>query len=122
MTNKSSTPSDPSKSEKSTPLYGIVDERTQAVVYQGDAYTGRFMLFAVLIDVVLRSTQIMRDFFESNWDLMFIVIIGGLISTAFQVKNKIIFNRPVTKSLIFIGALMGISAIVAMVAMLLLTK
>lgn len=110
------------KSEKNTPLYGIIDERTKAVVYQGDAYTGRFMLFAVLIDVVLRSTNLLNDFFASNWDLMLIVIVGGFISTIFQIKNKILFNRPATKSLLFISVLMGISAIVAMVAMMLLTS
>jgi hypothetical protein len=29
-----------------------------------------------------------------NWDLMLIVIIGSLISTAYQIKSKVIFNRP----------------------------
>jgi len=43
------------KQEKDIPLYGIVDERTKAIVSQGDAYTGRFMLFAVLIAVAIRG-------------------------------------------------------------------
>ena len=104
------------KKQKDTPLYGVVDERTKAVAYQGDAYTGRFMLFAVLIDVVLRSLFTESTFFTSNWDLMLIVIVGGLISTAFQVKSKILFNRPFTKSFLFIFALMSISAALALVA------
>lgn len=108
------------RKQKDTPLYGVIDERTKAVAYQGDAYTGRFMLFAVLIDIVLRSFNFESAFFASNWDLMLIVIVGGMISTAFQVKSKILFNRPFTKSFLYIFGLMSLSAIVAVVAMFLL--
>ena len=45
-------------------LYGVVDERTKSVVYQGDAYTGRFMLFAVLIDVFLRGPEMEFSIYE----------------------------------------------------------
>lgn len=99
-----------------TPLYGVVDERTKAVAYQGDAYTGRFMLFAVLLDVVLRSFKFENAFFSSNWDLMLIVIIGGGISTAYQVKNRILFSHPLKKSVLYLIALVTISAIGAMIA------
>ncbi|NMC56586.1 MAG: hypothetical protein GYA50_05135 [Eubacteriaceae bacterium] len=56
------------------PFYGKVDERTKAVVYKADSYTARFMMFAVLIDVFARGLNIDISFFNSNWDLMLIVI------------------------------------------------
>lgn len=96
-------------------IYGIVDERTKAVVYQGDAYAGRFMMFAVLIDVILRGLKLNIPFIASNWDLMFIVIIGGAISTVYQIKNKVIFNRPFSKGFYPIILLIGLSALIAFV-------
>lgn len=100
---------------KDVSIYGIVDERTKAVVYQGDAYTGRFVLFAILIDVVLRGLKPNIPFIDANWDLMLIVIIGGFISTAYQIKNKVIFNRPLSKSLYFVILLIGFSALIAFI-------
>jgi hypothetical protein len=100
---------------KNTPLYGIVDERTKAVVYQGDAYTGRFMLFAVLFAVFIRGLELKIPFIDSNWDLMLIVIIGGIISTVYQIKSKVIFNRPLSRSFLFLISLIGISALVALI-------
>ena len=98
---------------KDVPLYGIVDERTKAIAYQGDAYTGRFMLFAVLLAVFLRGLKLNIPLIDSNWDLMLIVIIGGVISTAYQIKNKVIVNRPLSKSFLFVALLIGFSALVA---------
>ena len=110
------------KNNKDTPLYGNVDERTRFVVYQGDAYTGRFMLFAVLIDVVIRGLNLNDPFTSSNWDLMLIVIVGGLISSVFQIKNKVIFNRPISRSVIFLVLLIVFSAIVAFITAQYLSK
>lgn len=107
---------------ENVPLYGVIDERTKAVVYQGDAYTARFMLFAVLFDVAFRGLQLNDPITASNWDLLFIVIIGGLISTVYQVKNKVLFNRPFSRSYLFVVLLMGLSAVIAFVAVSLLHK
>ena len=106
-----------SKMNKDVPLYGVVDERTKNVVNQGDAYTGRFMLFAVLIDVIARSFMNNTPFIEENWDLMTIVIIGGFISTAYQIKSKVMFNRPFAPSFIFILSLMAGCAAIAFIVM-----
>jgi hypothetical protein len=111
-----------SQQSKTVPIYGLIDERTKAIVYQGDAYTARFMLFAVLIDVVIRGLNLNDPITTSNWDLILIVIIGGLISTAYQIKNKVIFNRPFSRSLLFILLLMGLSAIIAFLAAFFFTK
>jgi hypothetical protein len=99
----------------SNSLYGTVDERTKAVVYQGDAYTGRFMLFAVLIDVVVRGLKLIEPVTATNFDLLAIVILGGLVSTVYQFKNKILFNKPNGKSLLFVLLIMAVSAILAII-------
>ena len=107
---------------KDVPLYGIVDERTKAIAYQGDAYTGRFMLFAVLMSIFLRGLKLNIPFIDSNWDLMLIVVIGGVISTAYQIKNKIIVNRPLSKSVLFVALLIGFSALVAFIITIISSK
>ena len=107
---------------KDVPLYGIVDERTKAIAYQGDAYTGRFMLFAVLIAVFLRGLELNITFIDSNWDLMLIVIIGGAISTAYQIKNKVIVKRPLSKNYLFVAFLIGFSALVAFIITIISSK
>lgn len=101
-------------------IYGIVDERTKTVVYQGDAYTGRFMLFAILIDICLRGLRLNISFIDSNWDLMLIVLLGGFISTAYQIKNKVIYNRPSSRSLKFIFILISISALISFICSLII--
>ena len=100
---------------KDTPLYGIVDERTKAVVYQGDAYAGRFTLFAVLFAVLIRGLELNVPLIDANWDLMLIVVIGGAISTAHQIKNKVLFSRPRSRSFLFLAALIALSALAAFV-------
>ena len=107
---------------ENVPLYGVIDERTKAVVYQGDAYAARFMLFAVLLDVVVRGLDLNDPITSANWDLIFIVIIGGLISTVYQIRNKVLFNRPFSRSYLFVVLLMGLSAVIAFVAVSLLHK
>jgi hypothetical protein len=101
--------------KKETPLYGIIDERTTDVVYKGDAYAGRFMMFAVLIDVFLRGLILSNPVIDGNWDLILIVIAGGFISIAYQMKNKVVFNRPLSRSLLFLACIVGISALIAVI-------
>jgi len=102
---------------KDVPLYGVVDERTKNVVNQGDAYTGRFMLFAVLIDVIFRGFMSNTPFISENWDLMTIVIIGGFISTGYQIKSKVLFNRAFAPGIIFVLSLMAGCAAIAFIVM-----
>ena len=97
-----------------TLFYGLVDERTEAVVYKGDAYTGRFMIFAVLGDVVIRGLHLIEPLTRANWDLMLIVLVGGMISSVFQIKNKIVENRPI--NYVYIILFMLICAAIAFLA------
>lgn len=98
------------KKSKNTSIYGIIDERTKNVVYQGDAYACRFIMFAILFDVFLRGLHLNNPLIESNFDLMLIVIIGGLISTAYQIKNKVISSHSATRSFIVIALFSALAA------------
>lgn len=102
------------------PLYGLIDERTRAVVYQGDAYAGRFMIFAVLIDVVIRGFNLIEPLSKSNWDLLLIALIGSMISSVYQVKNKIVGNR--SNNYVSVVLFMLICALIAFIATVLYLK
>lgn len=107
------------ESERKTSLYGQIDERTKAVVYQGDAYTARFMQFAILIDVFIRGMKILEPITASNWDLLLIVLAGGFISTAFQIKRRVLFSEPRLRSLMYVLMIIAISAIAAFIMIML---
>jgi hypothetical protein len=101
--------------QQDTPLYGRVDERTRQIVHQGDAYMGRFAVFAILIAVMVRGLPHNLAFVNDNWDLMSIVIIGSFISTVYQIKNKVLYNENRLKSLGFIAGIIGVSAILSII-------
>ena len=101
--------------QRHTPLYGRVDERTQQIVHQGDAYMGRFAVFAIMIAVMVRGLPHNLAFINDNWDLMSIVIIGSFISTVYQIKNKVLYNENRLKSLGFIAGIIGVSAILSFI-------
>jgi hypothetical protein len=105
-------------SKKSVFLYGTIDERTKSIAYQGDAYTGRFLLIAILLDVVYRGFW----YSDASWDLLLIVIIGGGISAFYQIKNKILFNDPVSRKGLFLYILITlISAVVTFLIIIMFT-
>jgi|GEM_PF-2131320 len=108
------------KQGKNIPIYGLVDERTEAVVYQGDAYTGRFMIFAVLIDVVIRGFSLIEPLTRSNWDLMLIVLVGSMISSVYQMKNKVVDNRPINYAYVILFVLL--CAVIAFIAVVLCSR
>lgn len=101
---------------KEASIYGVIDERTKAVVHQGDAYAARFMMFALLVDVIVRGLKLNNPITNSNWDLMLIVIVGGFISTIFQYKQKILFSRPFSRAFAVIISLMVLAAIISLLA------
>ena len=101
--------------QQNAPLYGRVDERTQQIVHQGDAYMGRFAVFAILIAVMVRGLPHNLAFVNENWDLMSIVIISTFISTVYQIKYKVLFNEHRVKSIGFITVIIGVSAILSII-------
>jgi hypothetical protein len=98
-----------------TPLYGRVDERTQQIVNQGDAYMGRFAISAILIAVMVRGLPHNLAFINDNWDLMIIVFIATIISTLYQIKHKVLFHEHRIKSIGFVAGMIGISAILSVI-------
>lgn len=105
------------KGKRLVPLYGQVDERTRQVAYQGDAYMGRFTVFSLLIAVALRGLPLDLPLVRDNWDLMLIVIVGGAISTIYQVKQRVMFNE---KPLWHFGYVLGLMLLCAVIAVLIL--
>lgn len=105
-----------------TPLYGIVDERTKAIVYRADAYAGRFVLFAVLIDVFLRGLNLNIPFITANWDLLLVVVLGGGVSTIYQIKSRIISGRPLSRSILFLLVVIVVAAIIGFLAHVLISR
>ena len=104
--------------KKSVFIYGTIDERTKSVVYRGDAYMGRFLLFAILLDVAYRGLR----YNDALWELLLIVIIGGGISTYYQIKNKIfVKDSNFRKGLFFLIAISLISAAVTFLVIITLT-
>lgn len=101
------------KQGKNTSIYGIIDERTKTVVYQGDAYACRFMMFATLLDVFIRGLRLSNPLIESNFDLMLIVVIAGLISAAYQIKNKVLFNGSYSRGFIISTLFIAFTAFIA---------
>lgn len=72
------------------------DERTVAVEKASYSLAYNFMGFALLIDVAYRS------FFlnQSSFDLLSIVILSGLITTAYQARQNIL-NKGSIKTIVF---------------------
>jgi hypothetical protein len=114
--NESKVPNLNPKSKRfNMPLYGRIDERTEQIVYQGDAYMGRFAVSAILIAVMVRGLPHNLAFINDNWDLMGIVIISTLISTLYQIKYKVIFNENRVKSLWFIAGVILTSLVLSII-------
>lgn len=64
--------------KKSVFLYRTVDERTKSIAYQGDAYMGRFLLLAVLLDVLYRGFRY-NNYYKVNERLkLFLLIFSWL--------------------------------------------
>ncbi len=114
--NESKTPILNPKSKRfNMPMYDRIDERTEQIVYQGDAYMGRFAVSAILIAVMVRGLPHNLSFINDNWDLMGIVIISTLISTLYQIKYKVIFNEYRIKNLWFIAGIILTSLVLSVI-------
>ena len=82
------------------------DERTVFVENKSHSLGYIFMSFALLFDILYRSMKLG----QSSFDLLAIIVLGGIITTIYQVTNKIL-NRAWAKSIllaIFLSAFIGI--------------
>jgi len=81
------------------------DERTTVVENASYALAYKFVGFALLFDVAYRAYAIG----DSSWDLLAILIISGLLTTAYQIRNKIV-NRGWANTFILTITLAGLIA------------
>jgi hypothetical protein len=86
------------------------DERTVAVENASYRWAYLLLSFALLVDVMYRS--LVRH--EAAWDVMAIVIVGGLICAVYQARQKILAHGWVMKA-VLVACIAGvISAVLAM--------
>lgn len=74
------------------------DERTTFIENASYKIGYNFISFALLLDVVYRSLV----YKEAPWDLLGLVIIGGLIMTLYQLKHKILGKYLIKISIVTI--------------------
>jgi len=65
------------------------DERTTAVVNAGYRWSYLVLSFGLLAVIALRS--FLRD--ESPWDLLALVILGGVVNVAYQGRYGVLYRR-----------------------------
>ena len=86
------------------------DERTVAVEHTSYKWALIFLMFALLIDVMYRG--IFRG--EAAWDLMALVIAGGVGCTIHQARQKI-WTRRWVRDAVLIACVGGVVAVVVVI-------
>ena len=85
---------------------GDKDERAISVENSSYSFAYKVMSFALLLDVIYRSIV----FKQGSWDLLGIVIIGGLAATLYQTRYKIATRSSVKAILLTIVIALVIAA------------
>ena len=85
------------------------DERTVAVENASYVLGYKVMAYAILVDVVLRSFA----FREAAWDLFAVVILAGLVVTAYQWRASILTNRWVKLVALAFAIALAIAIVIA---------
>ena len=92
----------------STPQAVERDERTVAVENASYRWAYLVLTYALLVDVMYRG--LFRH--EAAWDLMALVVVGGVICTVYQARQKTLGHGWVMKAVL--GAV--ITAVIAFIA------
>ena len=87
------------------------DKDERAVLVEKSSYALAFTLitYAILLDVIYRAIVLK----QATWDLLGIVILGGLAATLYQTRHKIT-NRSWVKAIV-LSVLAGLVIAVALV-------
>jgi hypothetical protein len=94
----------------STPQSVKRDERTVAVENASYRWAYGLLTFALLVDVMCRS--LFRN--EAAWDLMALVVVGGVVATVHQARQRILTQGWVMK-VVLAGCIVAVfAAILAM--------
>ncbi len=94
----------------STPQSVERDERTVAVENASYRWAYLLLAYALLLDVMYRS--LVRH--EAAWDLMALVVVGGVVGTLYQARQKILAHGWVMKVVLAVCIAGVIAAILAM--------
>ena len=92
----------------------VKDERTVAVEKASYSFAFKVLGFAILADVVYRSL-VLR---EATWDLIGIVILGGIVATVYQRWHKAIACNWWTTAAISAGVAFAAAAIIVLLLLL----
>ena len=87
------------------------DERTLAVENASYRWGHRVMSFGLLLLAMYRS--FVQD--EAPWDLMALVVIGGVVPTAYQARNNILTGRWVKLQLVAVVVAAVVAAVIVLV-------
>ena len=83
------------------------DERTTFIEHQSYKYGYMVLNFGILINIIYRSLR----FNEAPWDLFGLIFLSGLITTAYQYKQRILTIKWMRNILL----LVIITAIIAVI-------
>lgn len=82
-----------------------LDERTIAVSNAGYRWSYLVLSFGILISVAVRSFT----YGESSWDLLTLVVLGGVVNAAYQHSQRVLPRKWVAMTLVT----MAIAAVLA---------
>ena len=91
----------------STPQCVERDERTLAVENASYRWAYLLLTYALLVDVMFRS--LVRH--EASWDLLALVVGGGIVCTVYQARQRILGHGWVLKA-VLVACLAGVIAAV----------
>lgn len=87
------------------------DERTTVVEHASYRFAYLFLSYALLLDVAYRSFS----WNERPWDLLALVVLGGVVSTVYQARHQILGRRWVVVTLATMLAAGVVAAVLATV-------
>ncbi len=87
------------------------DERTTMVEHASYRLAYLFLSYALLFDVAYRSFA----HGERPWDLLALVVLGGVVSTAYQARQRILGRRWVVVTLATIAAAALVAVVLTLV-------
>lgn len=72
------------------------DERTVAVENAGYRWSYLFLSFGILFVVGARSFW----YEQTNWDLLALVVLGGVVNAGYQIQNRVVFRRWIVVTIV----------------------
>ncbi|MCA9230246.1 MAG: hypothetical protein KDA57_06320 [Planctomycetales bacterium] len=89
------------------------DERSAAVAYKANTWGLNCVTFALLLDVVCRGWFLN----EAAWDLLAIILVGGVISMAYMAKHQVLGQvfgwKPAIISVVVAAVVAAVSSLIA---------